>query len=535
MARQFDKSVLTVQEEQRLIKEMSDYYMQHEYDPNNEQMKQELENYLYRLFELNVNEMGYIPELTENNGGKVDFENANKIRLQFFEDIDDLGVGYTGISGAQEIDENGNAIFGAIPISINMARAQKGEPFDIVKLISGMYHELNHVRQLIMVREGISSKETIQYAREFALKQAGKSGFYIQNYNKLFTESESLRDVDLTEIGTKSIFGGIKNVGYYSLNKNYINPIFRDEVSDELDTCITSDLIKLYPVLQKEYNMDGTRKSATQLVTSLKAELDNLSSNDELDEYDKRNSIKDCKEMYFELIFRAIDKEGLTVEQISQLDSMYAEYGSLSTDIQSYFESQIKKISEAEHSLTPQEIEDITNFYKDKINALTDREWSFGLTEEEQQKAAEERKALEKSENDYNNPNGKPITFKRKIHKQTIKFVDNSELGDTSEEWSFGLTEEEQQKAAEERKALEKSGNDYNNPNGKPRQYESTKKQPIRITLSDVEDILDSSDITLSEYKEGVTKLKEKVIEQTRGNNEVTEQQRNDEHARERE
>ena len=94
MARQFDKSVLTVQEEQRLIKEMSDYYMQHEYDPNNEQMKQELENYLYRLFELNVNEMGYIPELTENNGGKVDFENANKIRLQFFEDIDDLGVGY---------------------------------------------------------------------------------------------------------------------------------------------------------------------------------------------------------------------------------------------------------------------------------------------------------------------------------------------------------------------------------------------------------------------------------------------------------
>ena len=53
--------------------------------------------------------------------------------------------------------------------------------------------------------------------------------------------------------------------------------------------------------------------------------------------------------------------------------------------------------------------------------------------------------------------------------------------------------------------------------------------------MSDVEDILDSSDITLSEYKEGVTKLKEKVIEQTRGNNEVTEQKRNDEHARERE
>lgn len=475
MARQFDKSILTVQQEQKLIKEMSDYYIQHEYDPNNEQMKQKLENYLYRLFELNVDEMGYIPELIESYSGEVVFENANKISLQFFEDIDDLGVGYTGISGAQEIDENGNARFGAIPISINMARVQKGEPFDVVKLISGMYHELNHARQLIMVREGISSKEAIQYAREFALKQAGKSDFYIQNYNKLFTESESLRDEELTEIGTKSIFGGIKNGGYYKLNKNYINPIFRDEVSDELDSHITADLIKLYPALRKEYNMDGTRKSATQLVTSLKTELDNLSSNDELDEYDKRNSIKDCKEMYFELIFRAIDKEGLTAEQIAQLDGIYAESGNLSTYIQSYFESQIKKISEAEHSLTPQEIEDITNFYKDKINALTDKEWSFGLTEEEQHRAEEKRKALEKS------------------------------------------------------------GSDYNNPNGTPRQYQSTKKQPIRITFSDVENMLEFSDITLSEYKEGVTQLKDKVVEQTRGNKEVTEPKRKDEHARERE
>lgn len=475
MARQFGKSILTVQKEQRLIKEMSEYYMQHEYDPSNEKMKQELESYLYRLFELNVSEIGYTPQLLESNSGEVDFQNANKISLQFFDDRDDLAVGYTGIARAQEIDENGNARFGSIPISINMGKMQKGEAFDVVTLISGVYHELNHARQLIMVREGISSKETLKYAREFALKQSEEADFYIQNYNRLFIESESLRDVDLAEIGTKSVFGGIRFDGYYKLNKNYINPIFSDEIVDKLDSCITEDLIKLYPALQKEYNLDGTRKSATQLVTSLKSELDGLSSNDELDEYDQRNSIKDCKEMYFELIIRAIDKEGLTAEQVAQLEDMYAKYGNLSTDIQNYFETQIKKISEQQHSLIPQEIEDITKFYKNKINVFTDREWSFGLTEEEQQRAEEERKALEKR------------------------------------------------------------GSDYHNPKGTPRKYQSTQKQPIKFTLSDIENTLESSDIALSEYKEGVTKLKEKVVEYTRGSKEVVEPKRDDKHARERE
>lgn len=65
------------------------------------------------------------------------------------------------------------------------------------------------------------------------------------------------------------------------------------------------------------------------------------------------------------------------------------------------------------------------------------------------------------------------------------------------------------------------------------KKYKIMLKQQITITLSDVENMLESSDITLSEYKEEVTKLKEKVIEQTRGNKEVTEQKRNDEHARE--
>lgn len=409
-ARQFDKSILTVQKEQKLIKEMSDYYTQHEYNPNDEKMKHELEEYLYKIFELNVNEIGYMPKLLEGDSEQIDFEKEDIISLQFFDDKDNMLVGDAGISKAQTIDTSGKVRFGSIPIRINIGQAKGGDSFDIAKLIMGVYHELNHARQLIMVREGVCSKETLAYAKEFALFQAGKIDFYKQNYNRLIIESESLMDLDITEIGLRNIFGGIRNSNYYKLRGNSINPIFREEVSNELEQCITADLIKMYPILQKEYNMDGTKKTAMQLVTNLKAELDKISSNQDLDEYSKRYAVRDCKEMYYELIIDAMDRESLSFAKRDELDDQYSEYGNLSLDIQNYFESQIKKISEAQLSLSSQEKNKIIKYYERKIDLLKD-EWSFGVTEEDQQKAQERMKILKQDKSDYHNPKQRPIKF----------------------------------------------------------------------------------------------------------------------------
>ena len=63
--------------------------------------------------------------------------------------------------------------------------------------------------------------------------------------------------------------------------------------------------MQLFPILQKEYNLDGTKKSVVELVRNMKQEISDLTQSNSSN---RETLIQDSKEMYYELIYRKLEK-----------------------------------------------------------------------------------------------------------------------------------------------------------------------------------------------------------------------------------
>lgn len=81
-----------------------------------------------------------------------------------------------------------------------------------------------------------------------------------------------------------------------------------------------------FPVLLKQYNRDGTRKSARVLLRNMLNEIEQIREREGIDEKEKEDLIKDCEGMYFELLYREIIERNSKFSQIKILMLKY--YGS---------------------------------------------------------------------------------------------------------------------------------------------------------------------------------------------------------------
>lgn len=89
------------------------------------------------------------------------------------------------------------------------------------------------------------------------------------------------------------------------------NPVCQDAILDRLDAVISSKDIVKCPIVGKIYNLDATKKSTIELINNMNKEISEIIGNREIDEYDKRTRIKDCKGMYYEIIYRALKNENI--------------------------------------------------------------------------------------------------------------------------------------------------------------------------------------------------------------------------------
>lgn len=351
-----------------------------------------------------------------------------------------------------------------------------------------LYHELQHARQICMVRNGISSKEILQYAREFALLELANQNeslsnlgeYYEKNHDNFLIENnanstsiamflEAVKNKEFMEAAyiSEKVKNQNTNIAYS------LNPEIQDIVDDKIEPYIDANLLTIYPALQKEYNMDGTRKSSKQLVSVLLAERDEISASKDLDETEKSTLTNDCNEMYYELIYKALKKENPSFEDLESLNEIYGN-DNLISDIQQYFEERILQIQTSEQYLSVEKQTQIISYYENKLDSL-------------------------------------------------------SEIGT---EWSFGLTEEEKKENKKLVERLQSRGNDYNKPNGRPKKFQYVQGKEIKFNITDIKKAFGISNITLPEYKEGVTELKKQVLEHERGDRQVVEHKRNGEQAR---
>lgn len=211
------------------------------------------------------------------------------------------------------------------------------------RLLQGIFHEFQHYRQYTKTQSTKSSKESLDIGREWAISDSGiiDSKLYSQNHDEFFIEmdADTSSFLEYKEVMNEEFSGDQGEVFNKKLKKVFSKCLYasdgenakfyerRDITTKIIEEAITeqdkTDLLLMYPILQKEYNMDGTKKDTKQLITDMKLDLAEISGNDSLTDIDKNKAIIDSKEMYYELIYRQLQKS--KKEHISELFNDFGE------------------------------------------------------------------------------------------------------------------------------------------------------------------------------------------------------------------
>ena len=339
--------------EREHIKKWLQYFKENKLDPNDKQKLEELKDSIREIIKLEAKEMGH--------GDNFDI---------IFSD-DERHNGYCYIEGTSwedgEVKRKTPAIqFSTKTLYKNLDNENDKKRVEKTKeIFRDVFHELQHARQRLMVAQNVSSKDTLMYARDFCMMRH-LNGFYAINYDNYFTENEAnevgyeqllerLDEKDMHFLRSKEEETEKKNtLKYYlrakSKDGQTLYTSFRRQEREDACVPVIDDFIcekkcledlQLYPVLQKEYNLDGTKKSIKELIENMESEIAEITQNTQLSEEEKNTLIQDGQEMYYGLIYNQLAKEP---EQISEvvIGKGKAETQKILKDISDYFEKEKK-------------------------------------------------------------------------------------------------------------------------------------------------------------------------------------------------
>ena len=312
------------------------HFKNNQLDFNDTQLLQKMQRSITRIFQLEVEELGYSYKPNRD-------DSLNTFGLEF---INDSKGTFRGLC------RNGNnrpsIVYNIAHLYNELQSSDKDKRLLACKtLFKTVFHEIQHHRQYLMAKTNISSKDAMAYARDWALMsyldkdwysldvKTGNYDAYVLENNanevgyRQYLETMGLPDEEITNL--MNIERGKLNISRYKANVNSWDGKVHYESNglqerDDVTVPILDDLISVrgkteilreYPILQKEYNLDGTKKSAIDLIKNMKDEIQDISQNSELSNKEKEQLIKDGQEMYYELIYRRIEKG--TPEQIAEL------------------------------------------------------------------------------------------------------------------------------------------------------------------------------------------------------------------------
>ena len=236
-----------------------------------------------------------------------------------------------------EINKNKNGTYSVKNMKINIYKSQmimlylndnvKLRLFAANQVIRGLFHEIEHYKQFRRFMSNNSSKYNLRFCKEFILSEEKLSidikpkshVIYSTNHDNLVIENHSNSE-GLSRLSLLLDFNNTTNIKNATVHKldmlfstatdNLVdgNIYDRDEYIDEkFDKLIKLNpyLLKKYPILLKEYNKLGFRKTLSELVLKMNTEL--LKTNKlELTSSDKNILLNDIYSMYYELIYKRL-------------------------------------------------------------------------------------------------------------------------------------------------------------------------------------------------------------------------------------
>ena len=140
--------------------------------------------------------------------------------------------------------------------------------------------------------------------------------FIDKHYYFLFTENDANEaacntyleimgeDKDIENL--RNLYSGKKVLGKYSSNLPDLEEVM------SIDSRLTS-IIDFYPVLQKEFDNNGIRKTSITLIQDKDSEILEIHSSSKLSTSEKKAQSKDLHELYFELLYRKLTVSSETI------------------------------------------------------------------------------------------------------------------------------------------------------------------------------------------------------------------------------
>ena len=350
------------------------YFKDNKLDFNDTQLLEKMQKDITTIFQLEIEELGY--RYNPNDDTQSTFE------LKFVNSPED---NFRGRHNPGWKIQEGKFVQGRPLITYNTSKLyedlqssdKEKRLFACKTIFKTVFHEIQHHRQYLMTRTNVSSKEAIQYARDFAIKtylqkdwysRDKKTGNYdaytIENnanevgYNQYLEtigiEDKKIEDLRVIEEGKLNTFRYKADVDSFDGQQHYDSKGLQER--DDVTVPILDNLIKeknrteilhIYPILQKEYNLDGSKKTAVELIKNMQKEVQEISENQAFTQIDKKILIQDTQEMYYELIDRQIEK--ITPEQIGELieqigkDEIKEIFSKMSYYFQNQLESRLEK------------------------------------------------------------------------------------------------------------------------------------------------------------------------------------------------
>lgn len=404
MPMEHSSKVGDIERQSNILQEMSDYFIKNKFNVKDKESVAKLEEYLYKLFSIRAEAMGYKPILSEQDQNT---EKDGTIALIF--DSKPYTFKKMPLGSYSPILESQNGEYfkrnPRIQIFEKHFKNIKDER-GIYEIIKTLYHELEHAEQDKIWMSQDSSKEALGYAIYGVARIFLGEKEYKKHHSEVPQEIDAYSNFYLMEyLHAKNLFGGIPltelNADYYYYRFEQANPltmelfektvdsqIFKNNNSKEIE--LAKKYIDIVPMLKKKYVIDSNRqirvKSCAELIDAMKTELHDIENDDTKSEIDRRAQIKNCKEMYFELIYKSIQDEKLSDEEIQNLGHMYSETTSLFEEMSKCFEDELEKCNkyarlaykyckeefnkEEVGSYYKSEMEKIEKYYSERISKL---------------------------------------------------------------------------------------------------------------------------------------------------------------------
>lgn len=319
------------EEERKIIREIIEYAYDENIEHNAEHEEiEKIREWIIRIVKLEAKELGYETQIILGEINREKFkkrEDKGELYLRFSRSNIDEEAGHFSVDISDEFSTPR-----APELYINenyheyLLENNRGKPIDpFIGMIDTVFHELRHMRQYLMARTGVSSYMSLIYAKEdFIINKYHK--IYKNNHDSMKFEEDAMIDAIKNWKDVYDAERRKQNL-YSSMHKICITKKQRDDFAfDMFDKLMKKKenryILEIYPVLQKEYNEDGTKKSLNQVVENMKAETEEISNSNDLSDSEKDLLIKDCKEMYFEILYRGI-KKNATFQEINDLADLY--------------------------------------------------------------------------------------------------------------------------------------------------------------------------------------------------------------------